>query len=221
MTEHPRRIATLTLAAALVCGVAAAWLVSGYTDSLRRVGGNPVSVLVAAEPIPRGTLVDSRFLETSVGRRIVPAAYAPVDVLDATGSLSGARASIDIPAGGYLTSAAFSSAARGAGYRLRADERAVTIDARVAPGGTTLPPGQRVDVLVSGLGGGSTTTLVLSGAEVLAVGDQTAGAESGDGSGEPAGAPGREVTLRATVDQATVLTRADAFAKEIRLLVRP
>jgi hypothetical protein len=67
--------------------------------------------------------------------------------------------------------------------------------------------------------------LVLSGAEILAI--VNAAAETtvsrDEGTDTPdAGAPGRRrVTLRVTAGQAPAVVRADAFAKELRLVMRP
>jgi pilus assembly protein CpaB len=90
-----------------------------------------------------------------------------------------------------------------------------------------LPPGARVDVLVStetGAGGGR-TTMALAGAKLLSA--EAAGANSyeGAGSGTDSGGvqsgPTALASLRVSVEQAIYLTAADNFAREIRLLPRP
>ncbi|MFY9488157.1 MAG: Flp pilus assembly protein CpaB [Solirubrobacterales bacterium] len=220
MSRQPRRFAAFALATALVCGLSAAWLVSGYTDRIAREAGPPLRLLVAAREIRRGDEIDADFIDSAVTSRMVPSAYAPVGALDSVESLAGTRALTDLPHGAYLTAESFSPTARGGGYRLRANERAVTVAALAAA--VNPVAGQRVDVIASGVGGGTTTVPLLSGAEVLALGgDPAVSADTSADAGSERTQRTIAVTLRVAADQATELVRADAFAKELRLLIIP
>ncbi|MBK5230201.1 MAG: hypothetical protein JJE27_03405, partial [Thermoleophilia bacterium] len=189
--------------------------------------GAPATVAIATAPIARGTRVDDRLVASAFDERVVPRAYVPAGAIGAAEDLLGTVAAVDLPRGAYLTAADFSGGPRGGGvgFRLREGERAITVNALVAPDGAEPSPGRRADMLASGVGGGATTALVISGAEILAVANDAAEAMDSrdEGAGTPdAGAPGRRrVTLRVTAGQAPAVVRADAFAKELRLVMRP
>lgn len=203
------RATGLALAAALIAGVAAAWMVSDYVQHVERRPGPLVTVLVAARPIARGSRLDDLPPHAFSSRR-VPKSFAPVGALSALGALSGRRTVVGLPPGTYITDATVAPAAD-AGYRLRRGERAVSIEAVVAPDDAEPAAGQSVDLLASGIGGAAETALVLSGAELLAVSD----------AGGAAAETARRFTLRVAAAQTAPVVRADTFAKELRLLVRP
>lgn len=206
---NPRLARTFALAA-LIAGLLAAWLASNYAGGVERRAGRPVNVLVAARPIARGQPVAADMAGSAIVVRSVPRSYAPPDAIRSLDRLIGARAVAAVGAGAYLTAPLFVSGARsGAGFRLRGGERAVTIDAKAAPEGAVIQPGAVVDVFASGLAGGSATTLLLAGAEVLAA----------DRSGD-AGAVW-QITLRVRSEQAAGLIKGDVFAKELRAIVLP
>lgn len=128
MTSNPRLARTFAVVA-LLSGVAAAWLVSDYTGSVERRAGRPVRALVAARAIARGETVSNEML----AERSVPQAYVPADAVAGLDSLEGARAATDIGSGAYLTMPLLiTGSAAGAGYKLRHNERALTVDAKVS-----------------------------------------------------------------------------------------
>lgn len=199
----------MALAAALIAGVTAAWMVSDYVQRVERRPGPSVSVLVAARPIARGSRFDELPPRAFSSRR-VPKLFAPVGALGAFSAIPGRRAVVDLPSGAYITGAMVVPVAA-AGYRLRRGERAVSIEAVVTPDGAEPAAGQSVDLLASGIGGAAETALVLSDAELLAVADAAGGAAG----------TARRFTLRVAAAQAAEVVRADTFAKELRLLVHP
>lgn len=210
MKRPAERATGLALVAALIAGVVAAWMVSDYVQRVEQRPGPPVRVLVAARPIARGARLDELPSRAFLVRRI-PRSFAPEGALGSLGALPGRRAAIDLPAGAFITGATLAPAAAAAGFRLRRGERAVSVEAVVAPDGAEPVAGQSVDLLASGIGGAAETSLVLSGAQLLAVSD------AGDGAAGSA----RRFTLRVSAAQAAPVVRADTFAKQLRLLVRP
>lgn len=209
MSRPAGRATGLALAAALIAGVSAAWMVSHYVQRVERRPGPLVRVLVSARPIARGSRLDD-LPPGALSSRRVPKSFAPVGALGSFSALPGRRAVVDLPPGAYITDATVAPVIA-TGYRLRRGERAVSVEAAVAPDGAEPAAGQSVDLLASGIGGAAETSLVLSGAELLAV------ADGGDGAAGSA----RRFTLRVAAAQAAPVVRADTFAKELRLLVRP
>jgi Flp pilus assembly protein CpaB len=204
------RLARSFAVVALIAGAIAAWMVSDYAGSLKRQSGPPVQVYVAAAPIARGERVGADITGAGISLRTVPSAFAPVDAVTSIDQIAGSRAVAEIAAGSYLTKPLFDLAsARGAGYRLRHGERALTVEAKAAPEGATFEPGASVDLFASGIGGGSNTTLLLAAAEVLAANQS----ESAAGSWQ--------ITLRIDSGQAARLIEGDVFAKELRALLLP
>jgi hypothetical protein len=63
-------------------------------------------------------------------------------------------------------------------------------------------------LLSSGVGGANQTSLLLSGAEVLAIDAAARGDQA-------------RITLRTTAEQAIALIRADVFARELRAVMWP
>jgi pilus assembly protein CpaB len=218
MTARRRR-GLLLLAVALASGGVAA---SRVHDRERRADeqlGPAVHVLVAARDVRAG----DRVTREAVAVRSVPTRFVPPDALGSPRSVLGARATAPVPAGGYLTTAAFAEGGgqSGGGPILRRGERAVTVEVTSGGGVDELAPGARVDVLVStesGAGGGR-TTMALADAELLQIAANSAGAAQS--STDPSAAPTALATLRVTLRQAIALTEADNFAREIRLLPRP
>lgn len=201
------RSARYALAAAL-CALAAAWMSLSYTGSARRGLGPERNVLVAARGFERGA--DGDAVAGSTTLRRVPARFAPVGALTDRADLTGRRLLVPVRAGEYLTNALLSAGDEGTatGYHLRSGERALSVDAIVAPFGLELAGGERVDLYASGFGGSQTTEQLISGAEVLAA--ETAG-----------GAARARLTLRLAGRQVAIVVRADVFARELRAVVRP
>ena len=225
MTARRRR-GLLLLSIALASGGLAASQVQERERKAAEGLGPTVEVLVAARDLPAG----ARLASGAAERRTVPARFVPPDALASQAGLSGARIAVTVSAGSYLTAGMFDGDGGDSGEGLREGERAVTVEVAGGSGVAGLPPGTRVDVLVSTEGriGGGRTVMALGGAELLGLGEAVgAGAAGGlGGAGEDAetaaasGVPAL-ATLRVSLRQAIYLTAADNFAREIRLLARP
>jgi pilus assembly protein CpaB len=215
-----RRRGALLLALALACGGMAA---SEVQDRERRVEaqiGPLVPVVVArADLATDEALTPARLAVTRV-----PARFAPPDGLAAPEEAAGARLAVPLAAGAYVTGATL---ARGGGGRADeagpgAGERAV--DVAVA-GGADLAgaePGARVDVLITTDGGEARGRSYLALEDVELLDARPGGQAEGAGAGGGAAAHATAVaTLRVTLREAVLLTAAQSFAREIRLLVRP
>lgn len=209
-----RRRGLLLLSLALACGGLAASRVHDLERDVEARVGPALPVVVAArdlEPdvrIPRDALRVVR----------VPARYLPPDALGTVADAAGTRASSALPRGSYLTTSRLRGAPSGRSPgALRQGERAVEVAVAGALAG--VPPGARVDVLVSSEPGsaGGHTVLALEGVELLG----TAPSGGGGGEGGAAAAATARATLRVTVRQAVYLAAAENYARELRLLVRP
>ena len=218
MTARRRRGVLLLLVALASGGLAASEVHDRERRATERLGPS-IDVLVAARDLRAG----GRIGRAALAIRRVPARFAPPDALTSADGAIGARSRVALASGTYITGGLFAGSSERRGQGLKSGERAVTI--QVAGGGAVgeLEPGARVDVLVStetGAAGGR-TTLALAGAELLrfaATGESYG--DSGGGADPPRG-PAALATLRVSVGQATYLTAADNFAREIRLLPRP
>jgi pilus assembly protein CpaB len=208
-----RRRGLLLLCLALASGGLAASQVRERERRAEERLGPSVNVLVAARDLQAG----ARVTRDVVGRRRVPARFAPRDALQSAEGLLGARVSAPVARDSYLTAAVFAADyARDRGNGLRRGQRAVTVEVAADAGTAELGPGAAVDVLVStetGAGGGR-TSLALAGVSLLGVGE-------GGRSSDPSAGPTALATLRVSLRQAIYLTAADNFAREIRLLPRP
>jgi len=214
-----RRRGLLLLAVALASGGLAASRVHERERSVAAQVGPAVPVLVAVRDLRAGARVSARALAV----RRVPARFVPRDALASAAGVAGARVAVPVAAGGYLTAGLLevSNSERSRGGGVGRGWRAVSVE---VSGAGALPPGSRVDVLVStesGAGGGR-TLVALAGAELLRLEAGASGAPPPDGTGTGgAGGPTALATLRVTLRQAVYLTAADNFAREIRLLARP
>jgi pilus assembly protein CpaB len=215
-----RRRGLLLLCVALASGGLAASQVHERERRATERLGPQVDVLVAARDIAAG----ARVVRGALGVRRVPARFVPPDALPSAEAVVGARTAAPVAEGGYLTASLFAGGGESEDGRLRRGERAVTVEVAAGSGIADLPPGHRVDVLVStetGAAGGR-TTMALPGVELLSLGPgthadpQDVGNAAGRANGTTAAA-----TLRVTLRQAVYLTAADNFAHEIRLLARP
>jgi pilus assembly protein CpaB len=198
-----RRRALILLSLALASGGLAASQVSSTVDRVEARVGRPVPVVVARHALAP----DSRLQPSDLVVREVPGRFAPRDALSSPAEAAGARTSVALPAGGYVTAGALGSAARRGGGLPRG-QRALQL--RVS-GGEALGeagPGTRVDVLVSTEG--RRTFLALQDVELLAL-----RAQSGEGAADAV------ATLRVSLRQAVYLTAAQNFAREVMLLARP
>jgi Flp pilus assembly protein CpaB len=192
----------------------AAALVSARALSAREPG---TPVLVARVGIPAGTLLDEGAAAEALTGADVPAGLQLPGLLRGPEQALGRRTAVPIAPGEPITEAALGGAPGLGPGPLRPGERAVPVPLSAAGGAAAgLAPGSRVDVAASvGEGTGGRTTVVVSDAEVLAVGVGVDGAPAGVGT--DAGA----ALLRVSAPAALRLTSALNFARDVRLLVRP
>ena len=211
-----RRRALLLLSVALASGGLAASQVRERERSVAAQVGPAVPVLVAARDLRPG----ARVPRSSLAVRHVPERFVPPDALASAAGVVGAKPSVSVAAGSYVTAGLFeaSNSEHRAGGRVGRGWRAVRVEVSGAAG---LAAGSRVDVLVSteSAPGGGRTLVALAGAELLRLEPGASGAAPADGAA-PSG-PTALATLRVTLRQAVYLTAADNFAREVRLLARP
>ncbi len=195
------------LAVAIVCGLVAAGLTWSLAQPRGAAAGPKVAVLVVTEPLRSGTPLTAD-QAAGLELRSVPREYAPADALGDTADAVGARPIVDLQPGAWLTSSAIAgSGGRGRGFKLRAAERALTVEVTVSPSGQQLSPGDRVDLVASGLRGGDATESVLTAAEVLAA--------------DAVDERRTRATVRVAVGQVPAVVRADVYAKELRAVALP
>jgi pilus assembly protein CpaB len=198
------RAARITAGLALLCGVAAFVLVQGYVgrvEAARPALGAPVSVVVAARDLARGTALAPDTLEV----RELPAEFAPPGAVHDPAAAAGRVLVGAMAAGEPVTET-----------RLAAPH-AGPVAALVPPGlrafvvATDVPPeavraGDRVDVLATFGGGRPHTETVATGLEVLSV----LGSGQTDAlSGAPSDAP--RLVLLVSPENAERLAYASAF----------
>jgi pilus assembly protein CpaB len=209
-----RRRAILLLGLALVLGGLAASDVARREARLDREIGPLAPVVVARSPVPAGSELGAARLAV----RRVPVRFAPPGTFASASELSGLRAAVPIPPGGFLTATAVDDGSEpAAGPPIRPGERVADVTAVASP--ELVAPGTRVDVLVSreeGDGEPGATTLALEDVEVLAASP----VEAGDAPATAGGAPRVTASLRVTLRQAVYLAAAQSFARELRLLPR-
>jgi pilus assembly protein CpaB len=212
-----RRRGALLIALAVASGGMAASEVQDRERRLEARIGPLVRVVVARADLRAGASLSPGRLAA----RRVPARFAPPDALAAPEEAAGARLAVPLAAGAYVTAGALAPgrggerpAAAGAGER--AVDVAVAAGSDLAEAG----PGTRVDVLITteaGTGGGR-SYLALEDVELLGARSAEAGAAGATGAASHATAI---ATLRVTLREAVLLTAAQSFAREVRLLVRP
>ncbi|MGK2878112.1 MAG: hypothetical protein ACSLFF_05995 [Solirubrobacterales bacterium] len=192
--------------AAVGCALLAGWLSFSYTGGAVRDDGPMRAVLVAETPLEQGMKLVA---EGALATRSVPARFAPPDALGDPSEAIGEHLQAAVPVGGFVTRSMLSGGdAAAPRFKLRAAERAITVDAIVSPSGESLAAGDRVDLYASGFGGDQRTTTLISGAEVLA-------AEEGAAAGR------MRATVRLSRDQVAAVVRADVFAHELRAVLVP
>jgi pilus assembly protein CpaB len=216
-----RRRALVLLSVALACGGLAASQVHTRASQVEAEVGPLVPVVVARADVAPG----ARLRAGQLAVRQVPERFAPSDSLVSPEQAVGQRVAGALAAGGYVTQGALAARTepgRGSGP-IRPGERSVEV---AVAGGEALAgaaPGTRVDVLVTteprGGASGGRTYLALQDVELLQV--RPATATGGAGAAEGSGSRATSVaTLRVTLREAVFLTAAQAFARELRLLVR-
>lgn len=210
-----RRRALLLLALALASGGLAASQVQSSVRAVEAQVGAPVPVVVAATDVRDGTRIATGNVGRLLAVREVPASFVAPGSLSQPEEALGLRLDVPVAAGGYLTVGHFAGPdeAATAGPPLGPGERVVEI--AVAGGAAAAGPGALVDVLVTSGDdpGAGRTYVALQSIELV---DVQAAAVRGEA---PATAP-TVASLRVTLEQAVLLTAAQNFAREVRLLVR-
>jgi len=211
----------LLAALAITSGGLAASQVQSSIERVESQVGGAVPVVVAREAVGAGTRLGPQAAERALEVQERPARFVPSDSLSSIDDVIGLRTAASVAAGGYLTIGHLEtqSIRREAGPALAPGERVVEL---VVAGGQTVGaagPGSRVDVLITTEGaaaGAGHTYVALENVELLDV--RSAGGELESGS--DGGAGGALASLRVTLEQAVLLTAAQNFAREVRLLAR-
>jgi pilus assembly protein CpaB len=214
-----RRRAAAMLGAAAVCAGLAVSAVDRYAGEVEAQIGPLVPVVVATRDIARGRMVTPRVASTLLAERLIPQRFAPPGGLRARADAVGLEVAAGLAAGDYVGGSHLRAVRTRAGARARWSGDARIVEVAVAGTRTiagVLRSGSVVDVLITTERGRSApgTFLALQRVPVVAFEPGTGGSLGEDGS-----ADGR-VTLRATLRQAVLLTAADNFAREIRVVPR-
>lgn len=193
---------------AIVCALAAAVLTFRAGSPGQSTAGPLVDVVVADAPLAGGEAITEAELGTL---RVVsmPRRWAPPDALGDPVDALAARPQVDLPAGIALSRSLLIAEGGQPRWRLRSGERALSVEAVVSPDGEQLAAGSLVDLYASGFGGSQLTSQLISGAEVLAAGE-----EEGEGRAK------QRFTLRLAAGQVAHVIRADVFAHELRAIKR-
>ena len=217
-----RRRAVLLLALAIGAGGLAASQVQGSVEEVESRVGALVPVVVAKEGIRPGARFDPGALDAMLTVREVPERFVPPDSLAAPEEAMGLRAAVPISAESYVTVGHLETGVGRAatGPALARGERVVEIGVAGGEELAATGPGSRVDVVVTtgSETGAGRSYVALQDVELL---DVRAGGAGGAVGGDSAVAGGGAVAaLRVTLEQAVMLTAAQNFAREIRLLAR-
>jgi pilus assembly protein CpaB len=188
-------------------------LVHGYAEkarSLSRTLGTPVGVLVAAEDLPRGAMLDASLLRPAS----YPETYLPPNAMRNAEEATGRVLLAPLAEGEPLTETRL--APRGAGpvaSLVPEGLRAVTVEAPFPLG--SIRPGDRVDVLATFGGGRPYTETVVTEVQVLVVVSPEGGATSGPLGSAPEVAGGSvesALILLVSPEDAEGIAYARAFA---------
>jgi pilus assembly protein CpaB len=220
VSRRARAVALIGLSA--ICAGLAASLVNGYVRDVRAQVGPLAPALVASKQIPRGKLLTPASAPAYLSERRVPARFVPPQTFHLVRDALGLRTLGVVPAGTYVgrtqlgTPTSRSSrptSASPAGARL--------VEVPIVGSGTLsdgLRPGVRVDVLITSERGPSSPRTYLALQRVELVDFKDATGDSGiEGNARRSEAT---ATLRVTLRQAILLTAAQNFARELRLVPR-
>ena len=211
------------LGASAICAGAAISLVNGYSADVRAQVGPLVPTVVARERIPRGRAITPSNAHVYLAERQIPRRYLPPGSFRAASQALGLRASVGIPAGSYVGPAQLGAgAAADDGRRsspVAGDVRVVEV-AVAGAGALTdvLRPGARADVIVTSERGPGDARSYVALQKVEVVDFRSEGGDSAAPGGHDADAV---AALRVTLRQAVLLTAAQNFARELRLVPRP
>lgn len=193
----------LFLVLAVACGLGAFGLVRGYEtrlEALRPVAGAPVPVVVAAQPLARGTVL----VEEALRLEAVPSAFAQPGSLRSLAEAVGRTLVSDLAPGEAVTRTRVGSAGGPVAAQVPSGLRAFVVPSGMPAG--SVRPGDHVDVLATFGGQRPYTDTVASGLEVLSVLEAEAGALAVGTDAGPS------LVLLVTPDAAERLAYAKAFA---------
>jgi pilus assembly protein CpaB len=219
VSRRARAIALLGVAG--ICAGLAASMVSGYAHDVRAQVGPLAPVLVARTVVPSGRQFTPSNIPKYLTARRVPARFVPAGSLRLVRDVVGLHSRVSIPAGSYLSPALLAERServarqRGGGF---SDTRVVEVAVEGAAAlEDALRPGARVDVLITSDRGPNAprTYLALQRIELVRLEPSGTGDESGDDGAKAM------ASLRVTLRQAVLLTAAENFARELRLVPRP
>jgi pilus assembly protein CpaB len=217
-----RRRGLILIALAVAAGGLAAWEVEKRTSRAEAQVGPGLPVVVAEKNLRAGVRMNADTVRTGLVVRNVPERFVPPDSFASPDEILGARTAVPLVAGSYVTAGQLEASDPRdlAGPPLAEGERVVQIAVVTDPAG--LSPGARVDVVISTESSGSDvsgrTYVALQDVELVDLKTQVHGEQLN----APARAVGQSLaSLRVTVDQAVLLTAAQNFGREIRLLARP
>lgn len=196
---------------AIAAGAGSFTLVRGYAaelEALRPSAGDPTSVVVATEPLERGTVL----VEEMVRLERVPGAYAPPGALGSIDDAVGKTLLAGLAEGEAVTRTRIGGAGGPVASQVTSGLRAFVVTAGIPAG--VLRPGDLVDVIATFGGPRPYTDTVGSGLEVLSI------VEEGGGTFEAGDAGGPSLVLLVTPDVAERLAHAAAFG-EISVSVAP
>jgi pilus assembly protein CpaB len=200
------------LGAAGVCAGLSASSVSRYTNDVRAQVGPLVTVVVARGDLRPGAAITPAVARSLAVRR-VPARFAPPRALASVSGALGYRLAVALHRGDYVSD---TSLVAGGATRAAADRGARVVEVSVAGAGSlagALHAGAHVDVLITtDRSGVARTYVALQDAELLAFAPV-----GGAGVSDEAKAT---ATLRTSLRQAVLLTAAQNFARELRLVPR-
>ena len=196
---------------ALAAGAGSFTIVRGYAaelEALRPSTGDPTTVVVAAEPLGRGTVLVGEALRVER----VPGEYVPPGALSSIDAAVGRTLVADLAEGEAVTRTRVGGGGGPVASQLTSGLRAFVVSAGIPAG--VLRPGDLVDVIATFGGPRPYTDTVGSGLEVLSI------VEDGGGAFEAGGAGGPSLVLLVTPDVAERLAHAAAFG-EISVSVAP
>lgn len=209
------RAAAFALGAIACAGLSAA--VAGSSEAPPGFGSlRPV--LVTTAPLEQATTVGPKEAREALVERQVPEAFVPPDALGIAEESLGRKLAVPLPAGSYVTTAAFkvpSQTARPSGGPPQGTTPVeITVTGAGALAATRTDQGDQVDVVVSGdaAPGPSAGRTYVAAPDVALLGLREARAE-----------PGLEAdrwiaTLALTREQALRLIRAESMGAQVRLL---
>ncbi len=196
---------------AVLAGGASFTLVRGYAaeiEALRPTTGDPVPVVVAAQALGRGTVLDEDMLRIER----IPSAYAPPGAIGSLARATGHTLVSDLAEGEPVTETRVAGGGGPVASRVTSGLRAFVVSAGIPSG--VLEPGDLVDVIATFGGPRPYTETVGSALEVLTI------VEDETGTFEAAGPSGPSLVLLVDPETAERLAYAAAFAS-IAVTVAP